>query len=164
MRKPSFSLFRQLWTTFHEINREMGLNQQLIPYFISGHPGCDMGQMAELAGETADLNMHLEQVQDFTPTPMTLSSVMFYTGFDPYSEKRLSSPKSREEKEAQQRFFFWYKGEYRNEIRSELLRLGRSDLLEKIEKKGRGSGFSQNHTKAPGSHRVAQPKKPKPRR
>lgn len=69
MRKPSFTLFRQFKTLFERINREAGLNQQIIPYFISSHPGCTEEDMAELAVQTKEMDFHLEQIQDFTPTP-----------------------------------------------------------------------------------------------
>ena len=85
MRKPSFKLFHKLNKVFQEINKEEGLNQQLIPYFISSHPGCENVDMANLAVETKQLDFKLEQIQDFTPTPMTLATVIYYTGYHPYT-------------------------------------------------------------------------------
>lgn len=109
MRKPSFTLFEGLNARFRKICEREGLPYQLIPYFISSHPGCTEGDMRELAEITKRLNFRLEQVQDLTPTPMTLSSVMFYTGIDPYTGEKLYVARTREEKERQKAHFFWYK-------------------------------------------------------
>ena len=132
MRKPSFSLFYKLNKVFNEINKQEGLNQQLVPYFISSHPGCKDTDMANLAAETKKLDFKLEQVQDFTPTPMTLATVIFYTGFHPYTMEEVFTAKTKKEKLSQRKFFFWYKREYKQQIREELLRLNRKDLLVKI--------------------------------
>lgn len=132
MRKPSFSQFYQFKRTFDRINQEHHLNQQLIPYFISSHPGCTEEDMAELAVITKNLDFHLEQVQDFTPTPMTVATEAWYTGFHPYTLERIFSARSPKEKLAQRMFFFWYKPEERRAIIQELKRIGRSDLINKL--------------------------------
>jgi uncharacterized radical SAM protein YgiQ len=132
MRKPPFSLYRKMQKLFDNINREEGLNQQLIPYFISSHPGCGNVEMAELAVTAKQMNLMPEQVQDFTPTPMTLATVIFYTGINPYTMEKVKVARTRQEKLSQQQFFFWYKKEYRSRIRSELLKMGRKDLAEKL--------------------------------
>lgn len=132
MRKPSFKLFYKLNRVFNEINKQEGLKQQLVPYFISSHPGCKNMDMANLAAETKQLDFKLEQVQDFTPTPMTLATVIFYTGIHPYTMKEVFTAKSKKEKLAQRKYFFWYKREHRDQIRRELLKMNRKDLLKKI--------------------------------
>tara|TARA_R110002050_G_scaffold76646_1_gene163868 strand:- start:57208 stop:59049 length:1842 start_codon:yes stop_codon:yes gene_type:complete len=132
MRKPSFSHFYKLNKVFNEINKEEGLNQQLVPYFISSHPGCRNTDMANLAAETKQLDFKLEQVQDFTPTPMTLATVIYYTGYHPYTMEKIYTAKSKKEKLSQRKFFFWYKKEYKQQIRQELIKLNRKDLLKKI--------------------------------
>ncbi|MEN6454327.1 MAG: YgiQ family radical SAM protein [Prolixibacteraceae bacterium] len=132
MRKPSFSLFYKLNKVFREINKQEGLNQQLIPYFISSHPGCRNEDMANLAAETKKLDFKLEQVQDFTPTPMTLATVIYYTGFHPYTMEEIFTAKSKKEKLSQRKYFFWYKREYQQQIKEELTRLNRKDLLNEI--------------------------------
>ncbi|NDV58376.1 YgiQ family radical SAM protein [Bacteroides sp. 519] len=132
MRKPSFDQFETFKKTFDKINKENNLRQQLIPYFISSHPGCKEEDMAELAITTKRLNFHLEQVQDFTPTPMTIATEAFYTGFHPYTLKPIFSAKTQREKLAQRQFFFWYKPEERKQIIAELKRIGRSDLIKKL--------------------------------
>ncbi len=132
MRKPSFKLFYKLNKVFNEVNKKEGLKQQLIPYFISSHPGCKNEDMANLAADTKQLDFKLEQVQDFTPTPMTLATVIFYTGFHPYTMQEVFTAKSKQEKLAQRKFFFWYKREYREQIRRELLKMNRKDLVKKI--------------------------------
>lgn len=93
MRKPSFEQFETFKRIFDRINREENLRQQLIPYFISSHPGCKEEDMAELAVITKRLDFHLEQVQDFTPTPMTVATEAWYTGFHPYTLELIFSAK-----------------------------------------------------------------------
>lgn len=132
MRKPSFSLFYDFKKIFDNVNRKYGLKQQLIPYFISSHPACRETDMAELACITKDLNFHLEQVQDFTPTPMTVSTEIYYTGIHPYTGEKVFTPRTEKEKLDQRRFFFWYKPEMRDEIKSELMRLHRPDLIARL--------------------------------
>ena len=132
MRKPSFSQFEQFKRTFDRINREENLRQQIIPYFISSHPGCTAEDMAELAVLTKRMDFHLEQVQDFTPTPMTVSTEAWYTGFHPYTLQHIFSAKSQRDKLAQRQFFFWYKPEMRRAIMEELRRMGRCDLIDKL--------------------------------
>ena len=132
MRKPDFSLFYDFRQIFDNVNRRTGMRQQLIPYFISSHPGCREIDMAELAVETKDLNMHLEQVQDFTPTPMTLATEIYYTGFHPYTGERIFTATTPEEKQAQRRYFFWYDKTYRPEIIRSLQRLHRPDLIARL--------------------------------
>ena len=129
MRKPPFSQFESFKKIFDDINTKENLRQQIIPYFISSHPGCKEEDMAELAVKTKNLNFHLEQVQDFTPTPMTVSTEAWYTGFDPYTLEPVFSAKTQREKLAQRQFFFWYKPEERRNIEHELMRLGRPDLI-----------------------------------
>ena len=132
MRKPSFSQFEQFKRIFDRINRENGLNQQIIPYFISSHPGCREQDMAELAVKTKHLDFQLEQVQDFTPTPMTVSTETWYTGYDPYTLEPVFSAKNPREKLAQRQYFFWYKPEARREIEQSLRRIGRADLIQEL--------------------------------
>ncbi|MBR6539364.1 MAG: YgiQ family radical SAM protein [Bacteroides sp.] len=132
MRKPSFKQFEAFKRIFDKINREEGLRQQLIPYFISSHPGCKAEDMAELAVITKRLDFHLEQIQDFTPTPMTISTETWYTGHHPYTLESVYSAKNQRDKLAQRMFFFWYKKEERRNIINELRRIGRSDLIDKL--------------------------------
>ena len=132
MRKPSFSQFEQFKRMFDRINRDEGLRQQIIPYFISSHPGCTAEDMAELAVLTKRMDFHLEQVQDFTPTPMTVSTEAWHTGFHPYTLQPIFSAKSPRDKQAQRQFFFWYKPEMRRAIMDELRRMGRRDLIDKL--------------------------------
>jgi uncharacterized radical SAM protein YgiQ len=134
MRKPHYRTFSLFQQKFEEINRQAGLKQQLIPYFISSHPGSQLQDMAELACETKKQGFHLEQVQDFTPTPMTLATTMYYTGSDPYTNKPVYVARTKDEKQEQQRFFFWYKTENRQWLQSTLKRIGRSDLIDQFRK------------------------------
>ncbi|GHT18787.1 UPF0313 protein [Bacteroidia bacterium] len=132
MRKPNFNNFDKFKQIFDKINTQHNLNQQLIPYFISSHPACRAEDMAELAVKTKNLNFKLEQVQDFTPTPMTLATEMYYTGIDPHTGKTIFCAKTPEEKLAQRQFFFWYKKEYKNQIISYLRKIKRDDLIKKL--------------------------------
>ena len=116
MRKPSFNQFETFKKIFNRINREQNLRQQLIPYFISSHPGCRKEDMAELATITGQMDFHLEQVQDFTPTPMTVATEIFYTGYHPYTLEPIFSAKTQRDKLEQRQFFFWYKPEERRNI------------------------------------------------
>lgn len=138
MRKPPFAQFETFKKIFDRINRKEGLRQQLIPYFISSHPGCHEEDMAELAVITKRLDFHLEQVQDFTPTPMTVSTEAWYTGYHPYTLEPVFSAKTQREKLAQRQFFFWYKPEERRNIVNELRRIGRADLIDKLYGGNRG--------------------------
>ena len=132
MRKPSFKLFEEFKKIFDRINTQENLRQQIIPYFISSHPGCKEEDMAELAVITKKLDFHLEQVQDFTPTPMTVSTETWYTGFHPYTLEPVFSARTQREKLAQRLFFFWYQPEQKREIINELRRIHRTDLIDKL--------------------------------
>ena len=144
MRKPSFQQFYEFKRIFDRINREENLRQQIIPYFISSHPGCQEEDMAELAVITKQLDFHLEQVQDFTPTPMTVATEMWYTGYDPYTLEPVFSAKSQREKLAQRQYFFWYKPEERRGIEQSLRRIGRPDLISKL--------YPNTHHPTPNTH------------
>ena len=132
MRKPSFQLYHEFSRFFERVNSRHGLKQQLIPYFISSHPACREVDMAELAAETKELNLHLEQVQDFTPTPMTLSTEIYYTGYHPYTGEKVFTAITPDEKLAQRKYFFWYDRAYRPDIMRSLQRLHRPDLLKRL--------------------------------
>jgi uncharacterized radical SAM protein YgiQ len=132
MRKPSFKYFKLFKQKYDKIQEKYNLKQPLIPYFISSHPGCEEQDMANLAAETKDLGFQLEQVQDFTPTPMTVAEVIYYSGVHPYTLKPVKTAKTRDEKLAQNRYFFWYKPEYKNWIRDRLNKLNRPDLIERL--------------------------------
>lgn len=135
MRKPDFENFIKFDSLFNEINTKFALREQLIPYFISSHPGCTDADMAEMAAQTKSLNFHLEQVQDFTPTPMTLSTEMYYTGLNPYTMEPVKCARTVEQKRGQRSFFFWYKPEERQNIIRKLKEIGRADLIEKLYKR-----------------------------
>lgn len=132
MRKPSFGQFYQFKNIFDAENKKNNLNQQLIPYFISSHPGCTEEDMAELAAITKNLNFKLEQVQDFTPSPMTLATEIYYTGYHPYSLEKVYTAKTPSQKESQRQFFFWYDKNNKKRLIAELKRLNRADLIEKL--------------------------------
>jgi len=132
MRKPGFEQFGSFKKIFDRVNAQQGLRQQLIPYFISSHPGCTEADMAELAVQTKQMNFQLEQIQDFTPTPMTLATEMYYTGYHPYTLEKVYTARTKEQKLAQRQYFFWYKPEFRHQITQSLQRLGRKDLLGKL--------------------------------
>lgn len=132
MRKPPFEQFYKFRDLFEYVNHKYGLNQQLIPYFISSHPGCREVDMAELAVKTKQLDMHLEQVQDFTPTPMTLATEIYYTGIHPYTGEKVFTAKGKEEKLSQRKYFFWYDRNYHSDISNSLKRMKRTDLLARL--------------------------------
>ncbi len=133
MRKPSFKYFHKFKEKYDKVCEKHGLQkQQLIPYFISSHPGCEEEDMANLAAETKDMGFQLEQVQDFTPTPMTVAEVIYYSGVHPYTLKPINTVKTKEEKQNQNKFFFWYKRENRDWIRQRLQKANRPELIEKL--------------------------------
>lgn len=149
MRKPPFRQFDDFKHIFDRINREAHLNQQIIPYFISSHPGCREEDMAQLAVLTKRLDFQLEQVQDFTPTPMTVSTETWYTGYDPYTLQEVYSAHSPKEKLAQRQYFFWYKPEERRSIEQSLRRIGRSDLIRELCPGSGGNPYRQQATGMP---------------
>jgi uncharacterized radical SAM protein YgiQ len=132
MRKPSFSFYHELNEFFKQINQKYNLRQQLIPYFISSHPNSTTDDMLSLAAETKTLGLNLEQVQDFTPTPMTLSTVIYYSGYNPYTMEKVYTAKNQEEKRAQRKYFFWYKPEFKNDILNELKSKKMFGIIDKL--------------------------------
>ena len=109
MRKPTWGQYERFHRFFEQVNMEAGLRQQLIPYFISSHPGCTNEDMQQLAARCKQLHYRPEQVQDFTPTPMTLATTMFYTGLNPHTMEKVYVAKTKEEKQKQNSYFFWWK-------------------------------------------------------
>ncbi|NNF22048.1 MAG: YgiQ family radical SAM protein [Saprospiraceae bacterium] len=132
MRKPSFKHFHSFKKKYDKYNKKHDLNQPLIPYFISSHPGSTEEEMANLAAETRDMGFKLEQVQGFTPTPMTVATVIFYTGLHPYTLREIYTATTPKQKQNQHLFFFWYKRENYQRIRDKLTNWGRPDLIEKL--------------------------------
>ena len=132
MRKPSFELFLKLKHDFEQICKQSGMRQQVIPYIISSHPGSTLVDMAQLTLDLKAINYLPEQAQDFTPTPMTLATCMFYTGVDPYTLQPIFVAKSPDDKKRQQLFVFYYKPENREPIISELRKLNKGDIATRI--------------------------------
>ncbi|MFK7924629.1 MAG: YgiQ family radical SAM protein [Bacteroidia bacterium] len=132
MRKPSFKHFHSFKKRYEKLNKKHNLDQPLIPYFISSHPGCKEEDMAHLACETKEMGFQLEQVQGFTPTPMTVATVIYYAGVHPYTLKPVYTAKNKNEKRAQHQFFFWYKSENKGMLRSKLKSIGREDMIPKL--------------------------------
>lgn len=132
MRKPSFKHFKEFKKKFDEIDRKYDLKQKLVPYFISSHPGTTPEDMAILAAETKEMGFQLEQVQDFTPTPMTVATEIYYSGYHPYTLQKVHTPKTEAEKREQNRFFFWYQQENRDWVREKLKTIKRPDLIERL--------------------------------
>ena len=132
MRKPSFTLFKETKRRFDEICRQAGLRYQLIPYFISSHPGCRLEDMADLAVQMKRMGYRLEQIQDFTPTPMTLSTEMYYTGIDPTTMKPVYVATTPADKADQRRLFFFYKADERRAIVESLRRTGNQRFIPQL--------------------------------
>jgi len=135
MRKPSFKMFHAFKKQFQKISDKVGKKQQLIPYFISAHPGTSTEDMADLACETKEMGFQLEQVQGFTPTPMTVATEIYYSGVHPYTGKPVSQNRDEKTKKLQNSFFFWYKKENAGVIRSELAKIKRADLWERLTRR-----------------------------
>ncbi len=132
MRKPSFSLFRETKRRFDEICKQAGLRYQLIPYFISSHPGCRLEDMAQLAVDMKQMGYRLEQIQDFTPTPMTLATEMYYTGIDPTTMKPVYVATTPGDKADQRRLFFFYKPDQQRDIIASLRRHNLTQFIPKL--------------------------------
>ena len=132
MRKPSFDQFHEFKKVFDRVNRDYDMKQQLIPYFISSHPGCSEVDMAQLAVATKPLGFNLEQVQDFTPSPMTVATETYYTGYHPYTLEKIYTAKTKDQKLAQRQYFFWYNNEYKSQIINSLKKMKREDLLNEL--------------------------------
>lgn len=164
MRKPSFKHFHSFKKLYEKANRKHGLNQPLIPYFISSHPGCQDEDMANLAAETKDMGFKLEQVQDFTPTPMTVATIIYYTGFHPYTLKPVYTAKSEKQKKNQHMFFFWYKKENRIRIKDKLTNLDRLDLVEKLLGPAKKAYKKQHIQERNATAKRSKPNKPSEQR
>ena len=132
MRKPSFSLFRETKRRFDDICKQAGLRYQLIPYFISSHPGCRLEDMAQLALDMKQMGYRLEQIQDFTPTPMTLSTEMYYTGIDPTTMKPVYVATTPADKADQRRLFFFYRPDQQRDIVASLRRAGLAHFIPRL--------------------------------
>jgi len=161
MRKPSFQLFYDFKRQFDRICREEHLNQQIIPYFISSHPGCHEEDMAQLAAITRKLGFHLEQVQDFTPTPMTVSTETWYTGYDPYTLEPVFSAKTPREKEAQRQYFFWYKEGEESDRTNGTNRTNRTDRTNKTNRTNRTNKTNKANANHRADNRSQKPKQEK---
>ncbi len=132
MRKTSFNLFIDLVGKFKILTGKYKLNYELVPYLISSHPGCTVEDMAEMAVAIKKLGIWPEQVQDFTPTPMTMATTMFYTGYDPYTGKKLFIAGSEKDKRRQNRIFFWNRKDNIKAVKNDLVALGRHDIVREL--------------------------------
>jgi len=133
MRKPTFKLFYKFKEKFDRAAKKAGKEKtQIIPYFISSHPGSRPEDMAELALKTKDLGFRLEQVQDFTPTPMTVATEIYATGVHPYNQEPVSVARTPEEKQEQRSFFFWYRPEMKAVLRKSMQRLGLGEMAARL--------------------------------
>lgn len=132
MRKPSFEYFKIFKKKFEEISAKIGSKQEIIPYFISSHPGCTPEDMARLAAKTKELGYKLEQVQDFTPTPMTVATEVYYSGYHPYTLKPVKTAISLDDKTKQRTFFFWYRPENKNYIKNFLAKNKMFDVAKEL--------------------------------
>ena len=132
MRKPSFEYFYKFKTRFEQVSRKMGIKQEIIPYFISSHPGCKPEDMAKLAAKTKALGYKLEQIQDFTPTPMTVATEIYYSGYHPYTLKKVDTAISLDDKTKQRTFFFWYKPENKMFIKNYLSKAKMFDTMKDL--------------------------------
>ncbi len=130
MHKPGKSSYLQFIREFKQVNRELGRDQYLVPYFIAAHPGCSSRDMLELAEFIRDhLQYYPEQVQNFTPTPMTLSTCMYYTGIHPLTGQNVSVPKGRKIRDKQRALLQYRNPAHYHLVREALEELKRTDLI-----------------------------------
>lgn len=163
MRKPSFKHFHKFKEKYERINKQNGLNQPLIPYFISSHPGCEMKDMANLAIETKEMGFKLEQVQDFTPTPMTVATVIYYSGVHPYTLQPINTVKDTQKKKDQNKFFFWYKQENQHWIKNTLLKEKHPEMIDLLLTSPKKKEFHKNAPIKKGTKKTLKVKKKKKR-
>lgn len=128
MRKPGRKAFDSFLRRFRDESERIGKRQQIVPYLISGHPGCTLADMLELALALKSLGFRVEQVQDFTPTPGSLSTCMYYTGIDPDSGKELYVARTDREKGLQKALLLWHQPAERNKVLEALREIGREDM------------------------------------
>jgi uncharacterized radical SAM protein YgiQ len=160
MRKPGKKAFEAFLQRFSAESNRVGKRQQVVPYLISGHPGCTMADMLELALSLKRMGFKVEQVQDFTPTPGTLSTCMYYTGIDPYNGKKVHVPRSDREKGLQKALLLWHQNEERAKVLEALKELGRSDAaVELLGVSKTISGGRQVRAVISSSHRSPDVKK-----
>lgn len=132
MRKPPFEVYKKFRKLFDEISKKANKKQEIIPYFITAHPLCELTDMAHLADETNSEGLKLTQIQDFTPTPLTLATEIYYTGVNPYGMQPIYTPKSKEEREKQHRFIFWHKEDNKNFVRNTLTYLKLPEIAKRL--------------------------------
>ncbi|AZR72410.1 YgiQ family radical SAM protein [Anoxybacter fermentans] len=146
MRKPSFEVYAKFREEYKKVNKMLGKKQYLVPYFISSHPGCGLDEMIQLAEHIRDLKYNPEQVQDFTPTPMTLATCMYYTGIDPLTGEKIYVPKDMGEKRMQRALLQFRDPKNYDLVKKALKKAGRDDLI--------GSGKKALiPDRRPGAHR-----------
>jgi uncharacterized radical SAM protein YgiQ len=161
MRKPGGKAFETFMRRFEDENSRLGKRQHIVPYLISGHPGCTLADMLELALMLKKLGLKVEQVQDFTPTPGTLSTCMFHTGIDPASGKSVYVPASDREKGLQKALLLWHRPDERTKVMEALRTLGREDMagilfgggVEEPDRSRSNAGRNARAVKAPSVKR-----------
>ena len=132
MRKPNKEVFLEFSKKYKKANEKLGLKQYLIPYFISSHPGSTMDDAIELALFLKERGFVPDQVQDFYPTPGTLSTCMYYTGIDPFTGEGVYIPRDIEEKRMQRALMHFNKAENKERVRKALIKGGREDLIKHL--------------------------------
>lgn len=156
MRKPDGAVFERFLTRFREVSRQVGKRQAVVPYLMAGHPGTSLESMVELAITLHRLNLQVEQVQEFTPTPGTAASCMYYTGIDPDSGAAVMVPRSDRERRLQKSLLLLHIPEERARVRKLLTEMGRRDLLQRLEPLVAGRHAVQRS--AHGSHKKRTPR------
>jgi uncharacterized radical SAM protein YgiQ len=144
MRKPGRKAFDSFLRRFRDESNRIGKQQQIVPYLISGHPGCTLSDMLELALALKSLGFRVEQVQDFTPTPGSLSTCMYHTGTDPDSDREVYVARSDREKGLQKALLLWHQPAERSKVLEALRELGREDLVT-VLLGGAGRGGPEKH-------------------
>ena len=132
MRKPGRKSFESFLRRFRDESERIGKRQRIVPYLISGHPGCTLSDMLELTLALKEMGFRVEQVQDFTPTPGSLSTCMFHTGIDPENGKEVYVPRSDKEKGLQKALLLWHQPAERDKVLEALRELGREDLASEL--------------------------------
>jgi radical SAM superfamily enzyme YgiQ (UPF0313 family) len=161
MRKPGKKSFEAFLCRFRGESERVGKRQQIVPYLISGHPGCTLADMLELALALKRMGFKVEQVQDFTPTPGSLSTCMYYTGLDPDSGKAIYVPRSDREKGLQKALLLWHQASEQKKVFEALRELGKEGVGTELLG-GFSGGRAQQSAATIGGTTGAQGKKRRP--
>lgn len=158
MHKPGAKIFTNFLDTFRQRSRELGLRQAVVPYLISGHPGCRLEDMIEVALYLKKHGLTVEQVQDFTPTPGSLSTCIYHTGIDPFSGEPIHVPRSTKEKRLQKALLLHHKPEAKRDVLEALRICGREQVAQTLYQTGQAGARKKSRTRKRSPRTSSRPR------